>query len=271
VAIHSRENRLVANLEADMENENAVAGPGNWFRRLVKVNENVEAKPGTWVRRLVKVVSRVSLALVVIYVVASAAWRFSGSNKWEFVREENGVKLYSLKTPGSDLIQSKGVVRVRSTMGGIMKLMMEPVTSNDYGYYELHTIERVDRWFEYRSFRLNLPFPFKTREFVIRSQIYQDPRTKEVLMVVAAAPDKAPPNDCCFRVTVMSNTWRFTPVGNGEIEIEYIHNTDMGGFIPDLALNTQRPKFVVGVLSKLPEFLYAKNYQDAKYDSIEEK
>jgi hypothetical protein len=262
---------VVTNLEASMESENTVARPGNWFRRLVNVNENSAAKPRTWVRGLVKFVARVSVALVVLYVVAQVAWRFSGSNKWELVRDQNGVKIYTLKAAGADLIQVKGIVRVRSTMGGLVKLMTDPATCDDYGCYDAHTIERVDDWLEYASFRLDLPFPFQTRELVFRGQIHQDPRTKEVLLVLAAAPDKAPPDNCCLRVMDMNNTWRFTPLGNGQIEIEYVQNMDEGGFIPDLLLNRRRPKLVAAILSKIQGMLNRKNYQDARLDFIKEK
>jgi START domain len=254
-----------------MENENAVAGPGNWVGRLVKVNENAATKPRTLVRRLVKAVAYVSIALITLYVVASAAWRFSGSNQWEFAEERDGVKIYTLKTPGSDLIQVKGVVRLRTTLGGVIKLLYDPVTTSDYGYREKRTIEEVDDWFGYASFRLDLPFPFQTREFVVRSQIHQHPRTKEVLIAAAAAPDKAPPNSCCFRVTEMNNTWRFTPLGNGQVELEYVFKTNMGGFMPALLMNRRRPKFVVDALSRLQGMLDKKNYQNAKLDFIQER
>jgi START domain len=255
-----------------MQNENAVARPGTWVRNLFKVNENAATKPRTLVRRLVKAVAYASIALITLYVVASAAWRFSGSNQWEFAEERDGVKIYTLKTPGSDLIQVKGVVRLRTTLGGVIKLLYEPATTtDDYGYHELRTIERVDHELEFGSFRLRLPSPFQTREFVVRSQLHQHPLTKEVLIVAAAAPDKAPPNSCCFRVTVMNNTWRFTPLENGQVELEYINNTDFGGYLPALLMNKQRPKFVVGVLSKLQEMVNKRNFQDAKLDFIQEK
>src|SRR5215475_16125701 len=99
-----------------MENENALVRTGKWIRGLIKVNENEAAEPRTWIRRLVRIAALVSLALVALFVVARVAWRFSGSNKWEFDRDQKGVKIYTLKSPGSDLIQVKGVVRVHSTL-----------------------------------------------------------------------------------------------------------------------------------------------------------
>src|SRR5262245_52056965 len=78
------------------------------------------AKPKTWVKRLLKVLLIMSVSLVALYFVASLAWRFSGSNEWKLVQDENGVKIYALKAPGSDLTKVKGVTRVRSTLSGLL-------------------------------------------------------------------------------------------------------------------------------------------------------
>jgi len=254
-----------------MQNENAVARPGTWVGRLFKVNENAAAKPGTRVRRLVKVVAYAGVALMALYIAVGAAWRYSGSNIWEFTGEQKGVKIYTLKTPGTDLIQVKGVVRLQTTLGGVIKLLYEPATTSDYGYKGLRTLEKVDRNLEYGTFKLEFPYPFQTREFVVRSSLHQHPLTKEILIVAAVAPDKLPLDDCCFRVTVMSNTWRFTPLENGQVELEYINNTDMGGYIPALLMNKKRPEFVADVLSRLQGMLDKDNYKEAKLDYIQEK
>jgi hypothetical protein len=116
-----------------------------------------------------------------------------------------------------------------------------------------------------------LPFPFRPREFVVRSQIHQDALTKDVLLVYAAAPDKVPPNDCCFRVNNMNNAWRFTPLGNGQIDIVYVMNMNEGGYIPDLLLNRLRPKLVYGVLKGLQRLLDREKYHAVKLAFIEEK
>ena len=234
-------------------------------------NEGSVAKPKRWSERLLKVLLIVGVSLVALFFVASLIWRFSGSNQWEFVQERNGVKVYSLKAPGSDLKQVKGIVQIRSTLAGLVKFMQDPDGCNDVGCYESKIIERVDDQLQYYSFRFNKPFPFQTREYVVRLQVHQDPRTKAVLMVFAAAPDKAPPNNCCFRVTEMNNTWRFTPLENGRVEVEFVQNSHMGGFMSDLKENTQRPKLMVDTLSTLQDWLDRKKLQDAKLDFIEEK
>ncbi|HEX7679465.1 MAG TPA: hypothetical protein VF713_15140 [Thermoanaerobaculia bacterium] len=181
------------------------------------------------------------------------------------------MKVYTLKATGSDLVQVLGVARVHSTMAGLVKFMTDPDACKDYHCYDVHTIEHVDDQLDYVSFRFDMPLRFQTRELVIRQQVHQNPQTKEVLLVFAAAPDKAPPNNCCFRITNMSNTWRLTPLGNGQIEIAYLMNMHEGGYLPDQLLNWERPKLVYSVLHGLQRLLDRERYQTAKLAYIAEK
>lgn len=228
------------------------------------------AQSRTWPKKALKFASLAIVSLAVLLLVANLVWRFSGSNQWELVQDKNGVKVYSLKTPGSELLQIKGVVQVHSTLGGLVKFMQDPNVCADYGCYESYTVERVDDQLQYVTFRMDFPRPFQTREFVVRTQVHQDAHTKEVLLEYAAAPDKMPANACCFRVTDMNNTFRFTPRGNGQVDVEYVMNMNEGGFIPPPLLNRVRPKVSYRVLRVLQGLLEKHGYQDAKLDFIDE-
>jgi hypothetical protein len=99
--------------------------------------------------------------------------------------------------------------------------------------------------------QFNMPLYLRRREFVMRARFHQIPSTKEIWAEYAAAPDKAPANDCCFRVTDMNNMWRITPVETGQIEIEYTMNMDWGGFLPDVLSNRIRPRYMYNQLRKI--------------------
>jgi hypothetical protein len=71
-------------------------------------------------------------------------------------------------------------------------------------------------------------------------------------------------------VTDMNDTWRLTPLGNGEVEIELIMNLNEGGFIPHPLLNMARPKVMYG-LSGLQSLFSEEKYQSAKLNFIQEK
>jgi hypothetical protein len=64
--------------------------------------------------------------------------------------------------------------------------------------------------------------------------------------------------------------WRYTPLGNGEVEVEYTMNMSEGGFMPDLLLNTWRPEAIFYALPKMQEVLNREKYQKAKFDYIKE-
>lgn len=228
------------------------------------------AKPKTLAKRTLRFLAIASVSCLAVYFIARATWRFSGSNQWELVQDGNGAKVYALKEPGSDLQQIKGVVRVHSSLAGIVAWLQDPETCKDAGCYEAKGVERVDDQLRYDYFRFDMPGPFKTRDFVLRARFHQIPRTKEIWAEFAAAPEKVPLNACCFRVTNMSNTWRLTPLGNGEVEAEYIMNMDWGGFFPDVLSNTIRPQYLFMQLQGLQGYLNREKFQTATFDFIQE-
>jgi hypothetical protein len=234
-------------------------------------NEKSAGKPRTWVRKLGKILLVGSVSVVVLVFAARLVWRFYGSNQWEFVEESDGVRVYTLKAPGSDLLKFKGVSRVRAPLSNLVKMFQDPEICLEAGCTATRMVERVDDQQQFYAFQHTLEFPFRKREFVVREQFYQNPHTKAILMEVMADPDKIPPDDCCFRVTDMNNTWLFTPLDNGEVEIEWVLNMNEGGFLPDLMLNTMRSGVFFYILPRLQEWVMREKYQNAKFDFITEK
>jgi hypothetical protein len=245
----------VAHFEQPLVNENSIAKPKKWGVRIFKV---------------LKILSIVGVSLVALLFVAHTIWKFSGSNQWEFEFEKKGVKVYSLKTPGMDRIQIKGVVRARATLSHIVRYNQDPTICALTGCVESRVIERVDDQVQHNTFRYNFPFPYKPREYVVRVQFHQNPSTKELFLVYAAAPDKLPPNSCCLRVTDMNNTWRFTPLENGMVEVEQVLNMSDGEFMPDWWNNGKKLEAMAARLSAMQARWDNKKYPDEKFDFIKE-
>src|SRR5262245_40442726 len=233
-------------------------------------NENTVAKTKRWVKRLLKVLLVLSVSLVALYFVARVIWRFSGSNQWELVGEKKGLKVYTLKSPGSDLMQIRANLRVRSKLATIVRYMQDLETAKYYCADWCGIGTEAGGQVAYNYVRYDYPFPFKPRDQALRISAFQNPDNKEVLVWVAAAPDKAPRNECCIRVTHMSNTWRCTPIGNGQVDIEIIINMADGGWMPDEFVNWNRTDFAFVALEDLQEVLDKENYRNAKLDYIKE-
>src|SRR5260370_23964965 len=91
-----------------------------------KKTESSQVKSKPWDRRLAKFLFRVSVSIVVLLFFAQLIWRFSGSNQWELVQAKDGIKIYSLKVPGSDLLQLRAIGRINSTLSGVVAWMEDP-------------------------------------------------------------------------------------------------------------------------------------------------
>ncbi|HEU4888430.1 MAG TPA: hypothetical protein VFV49_11115 [Thermoanaerobaculia bacterium] len=231
-------------------------------------SENSPVVRPSRLRRVGKYFLIVVAFLAVAAVSAHFIWKYSGSSQWEPLRESGGIKLYTLKAPGTTLNQIKGVTRVRSTLTDAMSLAQDPDVCEWAHCYEAKMFHRVNERLQYYTFRWDYPFNFRPREFVVKQQFSRIPETKALFQEVIAAPDTLPPNDCCFRVRTMHNTWRFTPIGNGELEIEYIINADDG--FPYPLANLGGPQFMHSILSKMQMILDKahEKFPNAKYDLV---
>jgi hypothetical protein len=191
------------------------------------------------------------LSLAAIGLSAHLIWKYSGNSQWELIRvTKKGVKLYARKVPGETVKQFKGVIRVRTTLDTIMAASQDPSIC-DHGCYDSKMLERVSERSQFYAAKFSYPFHFSAREMVFEQRFSLLPQTRTLFVEVIATPEKLPPNACCVRVEKMHNTWQYTPVGNGEIELEYVLNMDDGGFFPYPLANYGAPIFIRQVLPEM--------------------
>ena len=220
-------------------------------------------------KALLKIVVRIAVALLVVYNVAEMVWRASGSNAFELALDQNGVKVFTMKARGNDLLVIKGVTRVRSTMAGLVAFFLN--ACEEYGgCANDRTLLVVDRQLQYGAFEQAMAFPFGPREMGVRTDIHQDPRTGKLWIEYSAVPEMIPPSNF-VRVTHMTDSIVLTPAGKGFIEVEYLLNMDMGGFLPNLFFNLQTPRTVYDMLRRMQPQLNNAKYQRLKDDFIIEK
>lgn len=239
-------------------------------------SENSPVVRPSRLRRVGKYFLIVVAFLAVAAVSAHFIWKYSGDSQWQLLHDKKGIQVYTMKEPGNSMKSFKGVVRVRSTLGTAVKLLLDPGVCelDDFGCYDSTMIQKVDEKVGgsgYYSFKWKYPFYFQPREYVVKATFVQDPKTKQVYEEVVAAPERVPADDCCLRVTQMRNTWRLTPLEKGQVEIEYVVNTSGGGFFPYILDNLGGGDYTHYVLSKMQGWLDNDRYKNAKVAFIAEK
>ena len=237
--------------------------------------ENIARKPGTRTRAVLKFLA---IGCIVVLVLAGAAhllWKYSGSNKWELEREKNGVRIYSMKIPGRSLKDWKAVRRIKLTLNGAVAAMSSTETEECAAWAPgCVSVQSIQAWnpqnLNYiHLYRIALPSPFSPREVLIKAQASQDPISKAVSMEFLAHPDDLPRNQCCFRITEMRNVWRFTPLENGEMEVELHLHGDQG--VPYPIINHFMPPILYRLFFHLQQRLSKEKWQSMRFDSIKEK
>ncbi len=212
------------------------------------------------------------LGLIAVCTAGHYAWKYSGSNEWKMIRDENGIQVFTLKAPGSALLKCKARMRVKTSLSSAVFLLRgDPSTNEDFGGGDFKVIERLetpDLYLAYYSVKQKMPPPFSTMELVVMLNYSQNKTTKAVEINVQAAPTKIPPTAGARRVTHLSNNFRITPLPNGEVEWEVSGDTDMGLFYP--LENVAIPEYVFKDLSYHKNLVLTEKYQRAKLISVQE-
>jgi hypothetical protein len=212
------------------------------------------------------------LGLIIVSTAAHFVWKSSGSNEWKLVRDENGIQVFTLKSPGSTLLKVRGRTQVKTSLSsGVFLFRGDPSTNEDFGGKNLKIFERIETpavYLAYFSVEQPMPPPFGTKELVCLLNYAQDKNTKEVVINVQAAPSKTPPTPTTSRVTHLNNIFRLTPLSNGEVVWDVTADVDMGLFYP--LSNMAMPEFVFRGLSDQRKLVLTEKYQKAKLVSVQE-
>lgn len=231
--------------------------------------ENAITKPKRVLRKVAKALSFASALVMMILVVAHFAWKYSGSSKWELALDKNGVKVYALKSPGSTLKQFKAVARIKTTLNRAVAAMTDTSTEACAEFVPgCISGEILEPWnsqslYYVQSYHLNFPFPFSDRDLVIKTQFSQDLQNKAVLVRCTALPNSLPQHAHSFRVTNMHNSWQFTPLEDGKLEVEFLGNYDIG--MPYFMFNNASPYALSDLLPHLEGLFNKDKYQHADF------
>lgn len=212
------------------------------------------------------------LWLAALLTVAHFVWKYSGSNTWTLVKEEGGVRVWTLKAPGSTLLKIKADMQVKTSLSSAVFLLRgDESTVEDFGGKDFTVMDRVetpDLYFTYYAVKHVMPPPFTTKELVILLNYAQDKQTKEVVINVQAAPTKIAPTPDTSRVTHLNNIFRATPLPGGLVNWEVTLDVDMGIAYP--LANLSMPDYLFQDLTKHKKLVLTEKYQRAKLLSVQE-
>jgi hypothetical protein len=243
----------------------------------MNLEKNSQSKPATNPRKkflkFLKIFAVVVLFLIIAGLIANWIWIRSGSNKWEPAINRDGVVVHKLKVPGSFVLQLKATKRMKTTLEALISAMQDVDAMCTDGCAEARIVERVDspdKQIVYTYSIFDMPFPLIDREWVLENKFSQDSLTKEIIYKIDAVPYIVPPKKGYVRINHFNNKWRFIPLGNGEVDVEWYINMSYGGYLADLFHNLFIPNIMPESLHEIEEIIKNEKYKNAKFDFVKE-
>ncbi|MCB0402386.1 MAG: hypothetical protein KDD41_09910 [Flavobacteriales bacterium] len=192
-------------------------------------------------------------------------------NKWKLEKDKNNIKVYSHIPEGSELKEIRMVSKANADLSHAVSVLMD-VEGYSKWIYNCRSAKIVKHVKEREIIYYSVtaaPWPLIDRDLVVHNKIYQNPKTKAVFSQSMATTDVLAPVPGKIRITDLYGLWKFTPLGNGEIEIEYYIRVDPAGILPPWVVNMFISTGPYQSMLKFKEQLKKEEHQ-VKLDFIEE-
>lgn len=217
---------------------------------------------------------------VMAVLVAHFAWVASGSAEWKLAKDEDGIKVYTMKAPGDAMLKLRTVMEGDYTLtqlvsqhigvGDTLQVCKEWIP----GCVDFKRIMHFNpaRGYDRDLWRVEMPGPFADRELLISTIFHQDKQTKAVTLDVVGMPNSLPHTPGVVRLERIHNQWTYTPKADGKVEVALIQDVGFSdvGFVPypllNMTLVDDSHKFFA---TTLRSSLLEDKYVNAKVDIVD--
>jgi uncharacterized membrane protein len=161
------------------------------------------------------------------------------AQSWDFIKEKDGIKIYTQVTAGKSLKSYKGITEINAPAGKIYTLM-EDINNTDWWDKKLTQIkvllyEKDKRARYYLIY--DLPWPVTDRDLCVDVTITTDAVTGERRFNAVSINGVIPERNDMVRIKDYWQKWTITPAGNEMTHIVLEGFIDTAGTIPDWISN----------------------------------
>ncbi len=199
------------------------------------------------------------LAFLLVGIAANA-------QDWKLKRNKDGIKVYVSDQEGTSIKALKFTTTIEASMQTIAAVMTHVEGFNDWVYasMESRTIKRVSDTEVYYYALVDFPWPFDNRDLVLHSTFWQDKKTLALYSKTTSLPTMEKEHDGIVRIKETTIDWKFTPLGDGKVHVDYILSSDPAGNIPAWMINLAADQGPLQSMIKFKEMLKKEKYKNSK-------
>jgi len=177
-------------------------------------------------------------ALMIILLFLSFPVR-TEAQSWEFVKEKDGIRLYTRTQAGSSLKSFKGIMDLRAPVEKIYNLIgnVKNVDWWDKNVKEIRVLSYEKEKHSQYYLVYDAPWPVTDRDLCVDATITTDPATGIRTVRAVPLPDLVPEKPDRIRIRNYWQSWTIEPRENGVVHITLEGYVDPAGSVPDWVYN----------------------------------
>lgn len=216
----------------------------------------------------------ISIILFAVFTFpANPTFENVADSNWKLKKVVDGISVFTRDVAGSNLKELKITMVFKNTrLSSIMAVLDDAAGYKDWLYKcaEAKNVERVDQYETTDYYLFDFPWPLSDRDLYSNTKVSQDPSSKVVLIETHAVADRYSENEDAVRVVDHENSWQFTPLPNGDVELLYKAHSNPGGSIPDWMVNMVIDKGPTTSMKNLKKMIVSKKYASRQLSWIQD-
>ncbi|MFT6868213.1 MAG: hypothetical protein ACJA08_003063 [Cyclobacteriaceae bacterium] len=186
-------------------------------------------------------VATIRVLIIFIFLLAQSVSMYSQSagEDWNFVNEDEGISVYTRHNELSAIKEIRIILTVETTMEDITELLANVPLYADWVYKcdDSFLLKHVSEEEFHYYITMDFPFPFWDRDLAVHSKHWIDPENGAYHSHSVTSTDSSYTNEEFVHITEFESHWHITPVGNGQLSIDYTALSNPGGDIPIWLVN----------------------------------
>ncbi len=214
----------------------------------------------------------ISIASIFLCLILFTSFNIDKVGKWKLEKNKNGITVYSLRKEGESLKQIKVITKVKTPLSAAVSVLADVSNYTDWIYNcsDARVLNRVNKYEMNYYMISDVPWPIENRDMALHNKIYQNKETKVVYSVSAPKNNVVPKKKGMVRIMDMESKWKFTPLKDGYVSIEYYLKMDPGGSVPHWIINLFIEKGPYQSIFKFREALKSEKHKKANFNFIDE-
>ena len=212
-----------------------------------------------------------SVSLTCLYLISllsiQSAMAISDSNKWQLVKNDQGIQVFVTESDHSDIVKAKSSIEVNNSLSSVQALLDNVDTRHKWIPYlkksQLIKYESDNESLEYSLFAA--PWPASDRDFVYRLRLTSSSESRKVYKMSSEVSELMPVSSDAIRAVLFESIYTLTVIDENRTRIELTFHADLKGWIPTWIVNMVQQALPFKTLKNLKSELIKQENKSVKF------